>query len=102
MSAQIIPFRRPAQTRAPGLDETTLDLLNEAENCLMTVIEEVDIECENIRHGANLSEGGGLRNGRAAIRAAELTLSLINLTSHPERFSDLSRAARLVVQSMRT
>ncbi|MVA47747.1 hypothetical protein GOZ83_22050 [Agrobacterium vitis] len=97
-SAIIIPFRR---RHAPALDSATLSSLHSAETAIASLSHEFDIESENIRHGARLSQNGGIINGRALAWACHAALHIINLRGNLHTDHALSHAIRTWLQARR-
>ncbi|MCF1452263.1 hypothetical protein ACQZ61_04255 [Agrobacterium vitis] len=98
-SATIIPF--PRQRHAPALDNATLSSLHSAETAIASLSHEFDIEGENIRHGARLSQNGGIINGRALAWACHAALHIINLRGNLHTDHALSHAIRTWLQARR-
>ncbi|ACM39152.1 MULTISPECIES: hypothetical protein [Rhizobium/Agrobacterium group] len=98
-TATILPFPR----RRPPLvvdNDTSTNLFN-AEISIASLSHEFDIEAENVRHGARLSQNGGIINGRALAWACHAALHIINLRGNLHTDHALSHAIRTWLQARR-
>ncbi|MGV1801534.1 hypothetical protein ACQZ6A_06635 [Agrobacterium vitis] len=98
-SATILPFPRRHPTLA--VDNTAMTSLHRAETAIASLSHEFDIEGENVRHGARLSQNGGIINGRALAWACHAALHIINLRGNLHTDHALSHAIRTWLQARR-
>ncbi|MVB04198.1 hypothetical protein GN325_20755 [Agrobacterium vitis] len=98
-SATILPF--PRRRPALAVDNTTMTSLHDAETAIASLSHEFDIEGENVRHGASLSQNGGIINGRALAWACHAALHIINLRGNLHTDHALSHAIRTWLQARR-
>ncbi|MUO84025.1 hypothetical protein [Agrobacterium vitis] len=98
-SATILAFPRLPLRLA--VDNTALPSLRDAETAIASLSHEFDIEGENVRHGARLSQNGGIINGRALAWACHAALHIINLRGNLHTDHALSHAIRTWLQARR-